>query len=126
MATNLSNPTPAYTVHVQRLDPALADLRIEFANLPADVEVGGRLMGPRCAGVSTIEVAYPLRRLAPGAYQVLIPEPSFWTVDRPYVYEGPASFYREGVKVGTLHLSISLKKGGGFELPPAKAANEER
>jgi hypothetical protein len=111
MATDVLNPMPTYTVRVQRLDPALADLRIEFADLPADVEVRGRLMGPRCAGVSTIEVAYPLHVVAPGAYQVLIPEPSFWSADRPYVYEGPANFYRLGVSVGTLPLAVALKSG---------------
>ena len=39
-------------------DAALADLRIEFADLPAGVQVRGRLMGPRCPGISTVEIAY--------------------------------------------------------------------
>ena len=52
------DPLPSYTVRVHRLDPTLAELHIEFADLPADVEVRGRLIGPCCPGSSTIEVAY--------------------------------------------------------------------
>jgi len=99
-----------YTVHVQRLDPTLADLRLEFADVPPGVEIRGRLMGPRCPGVSTVEIAYHLRPLGPGVCQVLIPEPSLWTPETPHLYEGPAELYQDGVKVGTLPLSIALRR----------------
>ena len=102
---------PTYRVRVARADSALAELHVEFDGLPEGVEVRGRLMGPRCPGVSTIEVAYHFQPLGPATYRVLIPEPSFWSPDRPYVYEGPAEFYRDGQKVGAVTVSCGLKRG---------------
>jgi hypothetical protein len=100
---------PTYTVRVHRLDPTLAELRIEFADLPADVEVRGRLMGPRCPGASTIEVAYHLQRLTGNLYRVLIPEPVLWSQERQCVYEGPVEFRRDGAAVGSLIVSIGIR-----------------
>src|ERR1019366_1992920 len=94
------DPLPTYQMRIHRLDPILADLRLEFADLPPDVEVVGRLMGPRCPGVTTVEIAYPLRVLQGPVYRVLIPEPVYWTADRPFIYEGPAEFRRDGYPVG--------------------------
>jgi hypothetical protein len=100
---------PSYKVHVRRLDAILADLLIEFVGMPAGAEVRGRLMGPRCPGVSTVEIAYQLRRVEPVVYQVLIPEPSLWTPDRPYVYEGPVEWWQDGAKTGATTISVALK-----------------
>jgi hypothetical protein len=99
----------SYHVRVHRLDAALADLRLEFPALPADAEVRGRLIGPRCPGVSTIEIAHHLRPLGGGVWQALIPEPALWTPDRPYVYEGPADVYHRGVKTTSISLAICLR-----------------
>ena len=58
-----------------------------------DLSVRGRIMGPHCAYASTVEVAYPLRPLrgAPDTLgataRVLIPEPSFWDPESPFLYE---------------------------------------
>jgi hypothetical protein len=101
-----------HMVRVHRLNAVLAEVRIEFPALPADVEVRGRLMGPRCPGINTVEVAYSLRLvpdMAPRIFQVIIPEPTCWTPERPYRYEGPVDFYRGGVKVGATWVAISLK-----------------
>jgi Glycosyl hydrolases family 2 len=105
------DPLPSYTVRVHRLDPTLAELHIEFADLPADVEVRGRLIGPCCPGSSTIEVAYQLRKHSGTAamYKVLIPEPVFWTADRPCVYEGPVEFRRDGKVIGTIAVSVGIR-----------------
>lgn len=105
--------TLGYSVEAHRLDPILADLRLHFTGLPHHAEVRGRLMGPRCHGISTVEVAYHLRHVGGGIYQVLIPEPSLWSDDRPYFYAGPADVYHQGVKVATIPLSISLKTPTG-------------
>jgi hypothetical protein len=103
---------PAYTIRVHRLDPTLAELRIAFADLPAEVEIRGRLMGPRCPGISTVEVAYPLQRLSHGVYRVLIPEPVYWTADRPCVYEGPAELRRQGEPPRIVTLSVGVRSAG--------------
>jgi hypothetical protein len=106
------DPMPTYTMRVHRLDPTMAELRIEFANLPPDVDACGRLMGPRCKDSSTIEVAYPLRKLSHPVYRVLIPEPIFWCAERQCVYEGPVEFRRDGQPVGKITLSFGIKVGG--------------
>lgn len=103
------DPLPTYTVRVHRLDPTVAELRIEFAGLPPDVEVRGRLMGPRCKGISTVEIAYPLRMLTHPTYCVVIPDPVCWTADRPSVYEGPVEFRHGGQHVGKLTISVAIK-----------------
>src|SRR4051794_28070059 len=104
------DPMPRYHVLIHALDSTRADIRIHFDNLPSDVEVRGRLMGPRCDGVSTVEVAYWLRPLeAVGIYQVLIPEPNFWTPERPFRYEGPVEFRQKGDLVGAVTVSVGLR-----------------
>jgi hypothetical protein len=104
------DPLPTYMVHVRRLDPMLAELQIQFHDLPADVEVSGRVMGPRCVGATTVEVAYRLRPTkAADTWQVLIPDPVFWSAERPMVYEGPVELRRDGQIVGSLHVSIGIK-----------------
>jgi hypothetical protein len=106
---------PGYIVRVQRLDPILADLSIEFTALPAEVQVRGRLMGPRCPGVTTIEIAYPLQVVAHPIYRVLIPEPTYWSDKRPFVYEGPVELLRDGQVVGRLTVSIGVGAGASVK-----------
>jgi hypothetical protein len=109
----MPNPLPTYRTRISSLDPAHADVRIIFDNLPAAVEVRGRLMGPRCPGVSTVEVAYRLLPIAgeAGAYQVLIPEPNMWSAEQPYRYEGPVEFWQAGELVGQVTVSLGLRFG---------------
>ncbi len=104
------NPLPSYCVRIHRLDPTVADVRIEFTNLPSDVEVTGRLVGPRCPGMTTIEVAYPLRRVAANVYGVVIPDPVLWSAQRPCVYEGPIDFMRDGQNVGRVTVSCGIAR----------------
>lgn len=102
-----------YKMRIHRLDVTLADVRLDFPDLPADVEVRGRLMGPRCPGVTTIEISYALRPVGKAPvreYQVLIPEPSFWEAARPYVYEGPLEFWRGGEQLGKTWASVGLRQ----------------
>jgi hypothetical protein len=106
------DPLPAFDTRIEAQDPTRADVRISFDKLPPDVEIRGRLMGPRCPGVSTVEVAYHLRPVAadmPGTYQVLIPEPNFWAPEHPFRYEGPVEFWSDGVLVGQVTISIGLR-----------------
>jgi hypothetical protein len=104
------DPLPTYRTRIDALDQTRADVRIVIDNLPPDVEVRGRLMGPRCPGVSTVEVAYRLVHMdgAPGTYQVLIPEPNLWSPERPFRYEGPVEFWQGGELAGALTISLGL------------------
>ena len=103
------DPLPSYQTRVHVLDSTRADVRITFGNLPPDVTVSGRLMGPRCPGVSTVEVAYRLRHLDGGEYQVMIPEPNLWAPEHPFRYEGPLEFRRDGELVGHVDISVGLR-----------------
>jgi hypothetical protein len=107
--THALDPLPTYSVRVHRLSPMLAELHIEFAGLPNDVQVQGRLMGPRCPGVTTVEIAYPLQPLKHPVYRVRIPDPVYWSAERPFVYEGPAQILRDGQVIGKIALSYGIK-----------------
>ncbi|MBX9682087.1 MAG: hypothetical protein K2X38_25295 [Gemmataceae bacterium] len=55
-------------------------------------EMSGRLAGPKTRYASTIEVPFYLQKIPnpaapPGAQRVLIPEPSLWSPETPYLYE---------------------------------------
>jgi hypothetical protein len=101
---------PTYQTRIHSLNPACADVRIQFNGLPDGVEVRGRLMGPRCPGVSTVEVAYRLKPLREsGEFQVLIPEPNLWEPDSPSRYEGPIEFWQNEKLVGKITVSIGLR-----------------
>jgi hypothetical protein len=79
------------------LNPAEAEIRIEATpEQPSERgELRGALTGPMCAYASTVEVAYPIKPFPwqedkPGAIvgRVVIPEPSMWDLDCPFLYEG--------------------------------------
>jgi Glycosyl hydrolases family 2 len=110
--TTKLDPLPSYTVRVHRLDSAVAELYVTFADLSPDVEVHGRVMGPRCPGVQTVEVAYYLRPTGTlGDFRLIIPDPVLWSSEQPYMYEGPVEYRRNGAVVGSVSLSIGIKLG---------------
>ena len=75
-------------------------------------------MGPKCAGVTTVEVAYPLRpppATAAGAAEALtvravIPEPNLWTEQTPYYYDGPLELWENGKRCESVLVSVTLKR----------------
>jgi hypothetical protein len=90
---------------VHRLSPAEAEvwLQIDAREVAPSTEVRGRLTGPRCPGRTTIEVAYPLRafnQLPPGlpplSRRVVIPDPSLWEPERPFVYHAVIELWQDG------------------------------
>jgi hypothetical protein len=72
------------TITVQRLDPAETEIR-----LVAPAPVSARLLGPRCRFASTVEVAYWFRPVPglPGTLRAIVPEPSFWDPESPFLYD---------------------------------------
>ena len=85
-----------------RLDPIETELHIHVKvdELTATTVFKGRLIGPRSAHASTIEIAYPLREFERSDHVVLrvvIPEPSLWEPKTPFLYEGPLELWQEGV-----------------------------
>ena len=75
-----------------RATPAVAELLVHVElDVPAvDCEVCGRAVGPRCPGVSTVEVSYPMTTSKVSDTSVslrcVIPEPNLWTVEVPFTY----------------------------------------
>jgi hypothetical protein len=101
-----------------RLSPAEAELWLAVHTDPpaAAVEVRGRLMGPRCPYATTVEIAYPLRPLpaaldAAAGYQarVLIPEPSLWAPQTPFLYYGPLELWQGDRRCDQARLSHGLR-----------------
>jgi hypothetical protein len=92
-------------ITTHRADAVEAELWVTAtADDRAPGELRGRLVGPRCPGRTTIEVAYPLRPFArkPGglpafAAQVVIPEPSLWQEAHPFMYDAVVELWRDGI-----------------------------
>lgn len=85
-----------------RLDPIETELHIHVKvdELTEATAFKGRLIGPRSAHASTIEIAYPLReceRLDHVVLRVIIPEPSLWEPKTPFLYEGPLELWQGGI-----------------------------
>jgi beta-galactosidase/beta-glucuronidase len=103
----------------KRLSTAEAEVWVvvEPERRAAATEVRGRVVGPRCPGVETIEVAYPLRPLASGGdaltLRLVVPEPNLWTAERPYVYEGAVELWQAGERCDLRTISM------GFRVPGA-------
>src|SRR4051794_3725548 len=79
------------------LTPAAGEVRVRVA-ADAAAEVRGRLTGPRCRFASTVEVAYPLRPVSgeDGTFRAIIPEPSLWEPECPFLYTAVVELWREG------------------------------
>src|SRR6267142_5264573 len=93
-------------ITTHRADAMEAELWITASadDVSATGELRGRIVGPRCEGRTTIEVAYPLRAFARKsaervelAARVVIPEPSLWQPDHPFVYDAVVELWQDGV-----------------------------
>lgn len=88
-------------------------LRVEVERVTSTTELCGRLHGPRCPGVTTVEVAYHLQAMVGAANtliaRVVIPEPNLWTDQTPFVYEGAVELWEEGQCRDRAAVSIGLK-----------------
>jgi hypothetical protein len=105
------------------INPAEAEiwLSVEPEQMTSTTQVRGRLVGPRCAYSSTVEVAYPMREMSrqyerddiPGlSLRVVIPEPCLWDPQSPFIYEVAAELWQRGQlcdQIRTSHGLYSLK-----------------
>jgi hypothetical protein len=89
-------------VQTHRLTPMEAELWILVraeTSTPA-TELRGRFVGPKCPGVTTVEVGYPLRPFADMREslkaRVVIPEPNRWEEQCPFVYDGVVELWHYG------------------------------
>jgi len=98
------------TVEPVRVTTASAELRVvvECDGPAAGAELRGRLVGPRCQGVSTVEVAYPLRQEGP-AFRVVIPEPNMWSAAAPFRYDGRVEVWVGNERVDDHTFAVELR-----------------
>lgn len=109
---------PTITIDVVRLSVEIAELQIraEFQDDPGpDIELRGRLMGPRCPGVSTVEIAYPIKSMPSNTPnilcgRVLIPEPNMWTEQKPLTYWGYVEVWRNDEMISSHPIDVGLRK----------------
>ena len=117
--TGMSNRIRRTTVEVRRLLPTEAEVWViaEVADVTATSELRGRLMGPKCPGVTTVEVAYPFRPPPQYATSVnglavraVIPEPNLWTETTPFFYDGPLELWEDGRRCEVVQVSVTLER----------------
>jgi hypothetical protein len=103
-----------------RVNPAEAEvfLSVQPEHLTSATQVIGRLMGPRCAYASTVEVAYPLREhsrryesedIPRVILRVIIPEPNLWEPETPFLYQGPIELWQGKERCEMVQLSQGLR-----------------
>jgi beta-galactosidase/beta-glucuronidase len=114
----MENDIKNVTVQTRRLDPVEAELElfVELETVTSQTKLQGRLVGPRCPGTTTIEVAYPLRERrresSDGARivcRVVIPEPSLWEPQTPFVYEGIVELWEGATRCDQAQFSTGLR-----------------
>ncbi len=118
----MSSPTNhirKIAIDIRRLSAVEAEIwiNVQVDRVTPATEVRGKLHGPRCPGVSTVEIAYPLRPLprVPSndadviVVRALIDEPNLWTGTTPFVYQGFAELYEDGKCQDRAPVSVGLK-----------------
>jgi hypothetical protein len=109
---------PRLEVRDKILNPAEAEIWITLRSAEplSAVDIRGRLIGPRCPYATTVEVAYPFSPLPgpvrkPGEVtaRVIIPEPSFWDPESPFLYQGSAEVWKEGERWFETEISHGLR-----------------
>jgi hypothetical protein len=81
------------TVKMVRADTTVAQflVRLTLDGPVANCTLRGTVVGPRCPGITTVEIAYPLvlveTKETTATLKGVIPEPNLWTQEAPFVYE---------------------------------------
>jgi hypothetical protein len=103
----------------RRMSPNDAEVYVSAypEQLTSSTQVVGRLVGPRCRYASTVEVAYPLREVS-RAYEkedvphiilrALIPEPSYWAPETPFLYELKLELWQQGQRCDQMRQKWAL------------------
>jgi hypothetical protein len=105
----------ALSIELKCADSALAEflVRVEFDSPVAGYEVRGRVVGPRCLGITTVEIAYPLVLLessvTAAALRGVIPEPNLWSPDKPFLYEVTAEAWAGGRRTDKRTSMLALR-----------------
>jgi hypothetical protein len=113
------------------LDPTLGEVAIAVypERLASRTQVRGHLTGPRCPYATTIEVGYPWRETSRTyekegephiSARAVIPEPSLWEPQTPFLYEGTVELWDNGQLSDRMTIRLGLRDlrlgGRGFLL----------
>lgn len=127
----MTNRIRQYHWYLRILDPTLGEAAISVypERLTSRTQVRGQLTGPRCSYSTTIEIAYPWRETSRTyekegepyiSARAVIPEPSLWEPQTPFLYEGTVELWDDGqlsdrvtIRFGLRDLKLS---GRGFLL----------
>ena len=103
---------------VRSLTPAQAEVwfTVVAEQVTPTTEVRGKIVGPRCPSHTTIEVAYPLQRIAyppegtPAlTVRAVIPDPSLWEPASPFTYRAFVELLQEGQRCDGKELDVGLR-----------------
>jgi glycosyl hydrolase family 2 len=111
-------PIDAVQVRVHSINPAKAEMWITV--LPhwetPTIELRGKVTGPRNQFASTVEIAYPLRRIPkppadiPGiTASAIIPDPCLWEPEKPFLYQGSVELWDDGKLQDSVHVQHGLR-----------------
>jgi DNA-binding CsgD family transcriptional regulator len=115
----MSNRILQVQVREHSLDPAQAELWITASaeHVTPATELRGSLAGPRCLYAATVEIGYPLRpfmRRREGmeglSARVVIPEPSLWEPQCPFVYQGTVELWQDGARCDQVPIRRGLRR----------------
>jgi hypothetical protein len=112
-ATKLERVTIATVVNPVESE---IDVRFEFQEEISQPQLRGRLTGPHSPYASTVEIAHPIRPLpraertasATVDGRIVIPEPSLWNPQAPFLYEGEIELWSSGQPLVRLGISQGL------------------
>jgi hypothetical protein len=105
----------ALNFDVVRATPAVAEfvIRVELDGPAAGCTVQGRAAGPRWAGVTTVEVPYPMTAEVAGdtavSLRCVIPEPNLWAPETPFTYGWSISVAKDGEPTDTRAGTVMLR-----------------
>lgn len=113
----MSNRICNTALEVRKLSHVEAEVwvRVEVTVVSPTTELRGKLHGPRCPGMSTVEIAYPFQLMARDTpsgtvlARTLIDEPNLWTEKTPFVYEGAVELWEDGQLCDRSPVSVGLK-----------------
>jgi hypothetical protein len=110
----MANRIRDFVIVNHRLDPIETELHIHVKvdELSPATGLRGRLTGPRCAYASTVEIAYPMKQIEHGGHVVLrvvIPEPSWWHPQTPFLYQGPLELWENGAVCERVDISHGIR-----------------
>jgi hypothetical protein len=103
------------TTEIKRATTAVAQflVRVVLDGPVSGCEIKGRLLGPRCPGITTIEIAYPLVPIeyseTTKTFIGVIPEPNLWTPEARFVYELAVEVWVEGKRTDTRTSALSIR-----------------